>query len=50
MNGYAGKILRVNLSKGEVSTEPLPEKLARDYIWSLLRPPWPGLWYPEPAR
>ncbi|MFH0803368.1 MAG: aldehyde ferredoxin oxidoreductase family protein [bacterium] len=32
MNGYAGKILRVNLSKGEVSTEPLTEKMARDYI------------------
>ncbi|MFH0888663.1 MAG: aldehyde ferredoxin oxidoreductase family protein [Planctomycetota bacterium] len=32
MFGYAGKILRVNLSNGKISTEPLPDKLIKDYI------------------
>ncbi|MCW4006127.1 MAG: aldehyde ferredoxin oxidoreductase family protein [Candidatus Bathyarchaeota archaeon] len=32
MYAYAGKILRVNLTTGEISTEPLSEKLAKDYI------------------
>jgi aldehyde:ferredoxin oxidoreductase len=32
MFAYAGKILRVNLTTGKVSTEPLSEKLAKDYI------------------
>ena len=32
MFAYAGKILRVNLTTGKVSTEPLGEKLAKDYI------------------
>jgi len=30
--GYMGKILRVNLSKGEIKDEPLPEDMARKYI------------------
>ncbi|QSX07768.1 hypothetical protein J0B03_08045 [Alkalibacter rhizosphaerae] len=30
--GYMGKVLRVNLSTKEVTTEVLPEKLAQDYI------------------
>jgi aldehyde:ferredoxin oxidoreductase len=32
MYAYAGKILRVNLTTGEIKTEPLSEKLAKDYI------------------
>ena len=32
MDGWAGKILRVNLSKGAVSVEDLDEKAAHDYI------------------
>jgi aldehyde:ferredoxin oxidoreductase len=32
MFAYAGKILRVDLTTGKVSTEPLSEKLAKDYI------------------
>ena len=32
MFGYGGKILRVNLSTGKISSAPLPEKLIRDYI------------------
>ena len=32
MLGYGGKILRVNLSNGKISSEPLPDKLARDYL------------------
>jgi len=32
LGGYAGQILRVDLSTGNISTEPLPESLARDYI------------------
>jgi aldehyde:ferredoxin oxidoreductase len=32
MFAYGGKILRVNLTTGKVSTEPLSEKLAKDYI------------------
>ncbi|MEW6026069.1 MAG: aldehyde ferredoxin oxidoreductase family protein [Planctomycetota bacterium] len=32
MFGYGGKILRVNLSTGRISSEPLPEKLAREYL------------------
>lgn len=30
--GYAGRILRLDLSSGRSETEPLPEKLAFDYI------------------
>ncbi|MEM3506047.1 MAG: aldehyde ferredoxin oxidoreductase family protein [Candidatus Bathyarchaeia archaeon] len=30
--GYAGKILRVNLSKKEIKTQPLKKELARNYI------------------
>ena len=30
--GYKGKILRVNLSTGKISTEPLKEKWAEDFI------------------
>jgi aldehyde:ferredoxin oxidoreductase len=30
--GYHGKILRVNLSQGKVTTEPLAEELTRDYV------------------
>ncbi|MFB3887905.1 MAG: aldehyde ferredoxin oxidoreductase family protein [Candidatus Bathyarchaeia archaeon] len=32
MYSYAGKILRVNLSTGQISTEPLTEELAKNYI------------------
>jgi len=32
MFAYAGKILRVDLTTGKVSTEPLSEELARNYI------------------
>jgi len=32
MFAYAGKILRVNLTTRKISTEPLSEKMARDYI------------------
>jgi aldehyde:ferredoxin oxidoreductase len=32
LNGYMGKILRVNLSTGILTTEPLPEDIARKYI------------------
>jgi aldehyde:ferredoxin oxidoreductase len=32
MNGYMGKILRVNLTTREITEEPLKAKLARDYI------------------
>jgi aldehyde:ferredoxin oxidoreductase len=32
MFGYAGKILRVNLSTGKASTEVLSEQLVRDYL------------------
>ena len=30
--GYAGKILRVNLTTGNIKAEPLSEEMARDYI------------------
>jgi aldehyde:ferredoxin oxidoreductase len=30
--GYAGNILRVNLSTGNVTTEPLPEELVKNYV------------------
>ena len=32
MNGYAGKILRVNLTNGKITKEPTPPDLARDFI------------------
>ena len=32
MDGYAGKILRVNLTTRKSTEEPLNPKLARDYI------------------
>jgi aldehyde:ferredoxin oxidoreductase len=32
MDAYAGKILRVNLTTGKVSTEPLSEEMAKSYI------------------
>jgi ABC-type Zn uptake system ZnuABC Zn-binding protein ZnuA len=32
LNGYMGKILRVNLSTGKITTEPLPEDVARKYV------------------
>jgi aldehyde:ferredoxin oxidoreductase len=32
MFGYAGKTLRVDISDGKVSTEPLSDRLIRDYI------------------
>lgn len=32
MNGYGGKILRVNLSTGTINNEPTPPDLARDFI------------------
>jgi len=32
MFAYAGKILRVNLTSGKISTEPLSEEMAKNYI------------------
>jgi len=32
LNGYAGRILHVDLSSGKIETEPLKEELARKYI------------------
>jgi aldehyde:ferredoxin oxidoreductase len=32
MFGYGGKILRVNLSNGKISTEPLSDRLIKDYL------------------
>lgn len=32
MYGYAGKLLRVNLSESKTTEEPVPEELAKDYI------------------
>jgi aldehyde:ferredoxin oxidoreductase len=32
MNGYGGRILRVNLTKGTISKEPTPADVARDFI------------------
>ncbi|MBM4400842.1 MAG: aldehyde ferredoxin oxidoreductase, partial [Crenarchaeota archaeon] len=32
MFAYAGKILRVDLTTGKVSTEPLSEEMAKSYI------------------
>jgi aldehyde:ferredoxin oxidoreductase len=32
MNGYTGKILRVDLSAGELQDEPLNEEYVRDYV------------------
>ncbi|RLI10057.1 hypothetical protein DRO33_05970, partial [Candidatus Bathyarchaeota archaeon] len=32
MKGYAGRILRVDLSTGDVKTEPLTEEVAKKYI------------------
>jgi len=32
LSSYAGRILRVNLSTGKVETEPLKEKIAKQYI------------------
>ncbi|HHV07515.1 MAG TPA: aldehyde ferredoxin oxidoreductase family protein [Firmicutes bacterium] len=32
MYGWIGKVLRVNLTSGKISTEPLNEKLAKDFI------------------
>jgi aldehyde:ferredoxin oxidoreductase len=32
MKGYAGKILRVNLSKSEVNVKDLPEEMCKEYI------------------
>ncbi len=30
--GYHGRVLRVNLSTGQLSDQPLPEGLARQYL------------------
>ena len=32
MYGYAGRILRVNLTEGIITTEPTPEKVVRDFL------------------
>ena len=32
MNGYGGTILRVNLTTGQITREPTPEQVARDFI------------------
>lgn len=32
MNGYGGKILRVNLTTGKIAKEPTPVEVARDFI------------------
>ena len=36
---YTGKILRVDLSTGSITTEELPMDLARQYIGGILRHP-----------
>ena len=30
--GYAGKILRVDLSRGKISSQPMPEKLVKQFV------------------
>ncbi len=32
MHGWRGKLLRVNLSTGEITTDPLDPQVAKDYI------------------
>ncbi len=32
MKGYAGKVLRVNLSQRKIKTENLPEEMCKEYI------------------
>jgi len=32
MNGYCGQLLRVNLSTGEISKEPIDPKIAKDFV------------------
>ncbi len=32
MGGYTGKVLRINLTEGKVSTEPLNMDLAKKYL------------------
>ena len=32
MKGYTGKLLRVNLSNGQVSKEEIPESTQRDFL------------------
>jgi aldehyde:ferredoxin oxidoreductase len=56
--GYVGKVLRINLSTGEVTTEKLPdEKIVRKYIgcfglglWYLMRELRPGIGALEPEN
>lgn len=35
LGGFAGKVLSVNLSKGDISTHPIEEEMARGYIGGL---------------
>ncbi len=32
MNGYAGKLLRVNLSNGKISKEEISDSMKRDFL------------------
>jgi len=55
-HGYAGKILRVNLSTGKISTEPTM-KYAKRFIggeginqWILFNDVFPGIWPLDPAN
>ena len=32
MHGWRGRLLRVNLSTGKISTDPLDPQVAKDYI------------------
>ncbi|MFH1137437.1 MAG: aldehyde ferredoxin oxidoreductase family protein [Pseudomonadota bacterium] len=50
MNGFMGRILRVNLGSGKISEEPLPEREARLFLggsglatWYLFRETSPGI-------
>ena len=35
MKGYAGKFLRVNLSSGKITDEPIPSPIIMDFIGGL---------------
>ena len=32
MNGYGGRLLRIDLSKGKISKDPIPDSMKRDYL------------------
>lgn len=60
MFGFAGKLLRVNLSTGEITRKPLSEELARSYLggrgfaarilYDELEPGITRTWRPTPMR